>query len=287
MDRNTLKLKRQMAIASIVMLVALLAAASATFAWYIYNTRAHTTSVHMAAGSNVSIEISNEYNGTYGSSTVLDSFVGYLAPVSTDQIIANGSATFQKVEKFVDGTGSQAKQVAKNFSAAKETDFYMTSIFIRSKNADAGLYISDLTFEDGDEKNPISSAIRLGFVVHESGQNKSVENEYIFVISDAKNPQREYNTFNGVEGHVLDHRYTDGTTIKFDPYTKDAFVDYNNDSGEITIKTGSVKLCDLKNDVPTQVDIYIWLEGCDEDCIRNLEGTTLKNIAVAFAGYTE
>ncbi len=284
MNRKTLQLKRKMAIASIALLVALLAAASATFAWYIYNTRAHTTSVHMAAGSNVSIEISNKYDGEYGSSTVLDSFIGYLAPVSTDQIIVNDVAKFQKVEKFV---GESGKQLAKDFSAAKETDFYMTSIFIRSKNADAGLYISDLTFEDGDEKNPISSAIRLGFVVHESGQNKSVADEYIFSISDAKNPQRDYNTFNGVEGHVLDHRYTDGTTIKFDPYTKDAFVDYDKDSGEITIKTGSVKLCDLKNDVPTQVDIYIWLEGCDEDCIRNLEGTTLKNIAVAFAGYTE
>ncbi len=276
-----------MAIASIALLVALLAAASATFAWYIYNTRAHTTSVHMAAGSNVSIEISNKYDGEYGSSTVLDSFVGNLRPVSTDQIIVSGDEKFQKVEKFIDGTGSQPKQLAKDFSAAKETDFYMTSVFIRSKNADAGLYISDLTFEDGDENNPISSAIRLGFVVHESGQDKSVENEYIFVISDAKNPQREYNTFNGVEGHVLDHRYTDGTTIKFDPYTKDAFVDYDNESGVITLKTGSVKLCDLKNDIPTQVDIYIWLEGCDEDCIVNLQGKTLKNIAVSFAGYSD
>ncbi len=276
-----------MAIASIALLVALLAAASATFAWYIYNTRAHTTSVHMAAGSNVSIEISNKYDGEYGSSTVLDSFVGNLRPVSTDQIIVSGDEKFQKVEKFIDGTGSQPKQLAKDFSAAKETDFYMTSVFIRSKNADAGLYISDLTFEDGDENNPISSAIRLGFVVHESGQDKSVENEYIFVISDAKNPQREYNTFNGVEGHVLDHRYTDGTTIKFDPYTKDAFVDYDNESGVITLKTGSVKLCDLKNDITTQVDIYIWLEGCDEDCIVNLQGKTLKNIAVSFAGYSD
>jgi hypothetical protein len=271
-----------MAIASIALLVALLAAASATFAWYIYNTRAHTTSVHMAAGSNVSIEISNKYDGEYGSSTVLDSFVGYLSPVSTDQIIADGVEKFQKVEKFTEGSG---KPLAKDFSAAKETDFYMTSVFIRSKNADAGLYISSLTFEDGDEKNPISSAIRLGFVVHESGQNKSVADEYIFSISDAKNPQRDYNTFNGVEGHVLDHRYTDGTTIKFDPYTKDAFVDYDKDSGEITIKTGSVKLCDLKNDVPTQVDIYIWLEGCDEDCTSSLGGATLKDVSLSFVGY--
>ncbi len=276
-----------MAIASIALLIAILAAASATFAWYIYNTRAHTTSVHMAAGSNVSIEISNKYDGEYGSSTVLDSFVGNLRPVSTDQIIVSGEPKFQKVDKFVAGTGSQPKQLAKDFSAAKETDFYKTTVYIRSKGADADLYISDLTFEDGDEKNPISSAIRIGFVMHEPGENKSVSDEMIFAISDAKNPQKEYNTFNGVEGHVLDHRYTDGTTIKFEPYTKDSFVDYDSDTGAIGLKTGSKALCKLSNETPTQIDIYIWLEGCDEDCIRNLEGTTLKNIAVAFAGYTE
>lgn len=274
-----------MAIASIVMLVALLAAASATFAWYIYNTRAHTTSVHMAAGSNVSIEISNEYNGTYGSSTVLDSFIGYLAPVSTDQIIDNGSTTFQKVSEFIAGASGQPKKLARDFSAAKETDFYMTSVYIRSKGADSGLYITDLTYEDGDEQNPISSAIRLGFVVHESGENRAVESEYIFEISDAKNPQKEYNTWTGEEGSVLDHRFTDGRVIAFKPYTKDNFVEYDSDTGAVTMKANSVKLCDLRTDIPTQVDIYIYLEGCDEDCTINLGGTTLKNIAVAFAGY--
>ncbi len=286
MKRESLRLKRNMAIASLALIIALMAAASATFAWYIYNTKAHTTSVHLAAGSNVSIEISNAYDGTYGSSTVLESFVGLLSPVSTNRILNNnGSEAFQKVEQFVNGASGQPRQLAKDFSAAKSTDYYKTTVYVRSKGGETDLYISDITFEDGDEKNPISSAIRIGMVVHESGRDKAAEKELIFAISDAKNPQREYNTYTGREGYVLRYDTQDGSTVEFKPYTKDNYVNYNKDTGEVTMKEDSEKLCDLRADVPTQIDIYIWLEGCDEDCTTNLEDTTLKNIAVSFAGY--
>ena len=33
-----------------------------------------------------------------------------------------------------------------------------------------------------------------------------------------------------------------------------------------------------------EVEVYIWLEGCDEDCTGNLSGTTLQNLALSFAG---
>ena len=36
-----------------------------------------------------------------------------------------------------------------------------------------------------------------------------------------------------------------------------------------------------------QVDVYIWLEGCDEDCTNNLCSMTLRNLALSFAGLAE
>ena len=36
-----------------------------------------------------------------------------------------------------------------------------------------------------------------------------------------------------------------------------------------------------------QIDLYIWLEGCDEDCTGNLSSQTLKNLAVSFAGISD
>ena len=52
---NTSKtLKRRFVSAVLVLALAFLAVVTATFAWYIYNTSAHTTNVHMAAGAGVS-----------------------------------------------------------------------------------------------------------------------------------------------------------------------------------------------------------------------------------------
>lgn len=35
---------------------------------------------------------------------------------------------------------------------------------------------------------------------------------------------------------------------------------------------------------PVQVDVYLWLEGCDEDCTLNLATHTMRNIALSFSG---
>ncbi len=58
----------------------------------------------------------------------------------------------------------------------------------------------------------------------------------------------------------------------------------------MTLKDSSLKLCtvsgsaDGKNGEPVEIGLYIWLEGCDEDCTSNLADQTLKNLAVSFAG---
>lgn len=106
------QLKRRFATAIIALFLTFLAVASATYAWYIYNTSRHTTNVRMAAGAGVNLQISNAYNGTYGSAAVLDSFAGQLVPVSTNRITGG----FQKVLGFTEGN-SQSGLVASIFGS--------------------------------------------------------------------------------------------------------------------------------------------------------------------------
>ena len=167
---------------AIALLITLLAVVSATYAWYVYNTGRRTTKVRMAAGAGVNLQISNAYNGTYGSAAVLDSFAGQLNPVSTNRI----SGGFQKVLGFTNGTENQPNLVANLFGKGNYTDYYKTSLFLRSNGNPTDIYIADIGFEDSDEKKPISSAIRAGFVVHKAGQNQSMDGEYIFAVSDKK-----------------------------------------------------------------------------------------------------
>ena len=282
---NRKKLKNRLTTGVFALLIALIAVVSATYAWYIYNTSRHTTKVRMAAGAGVNLQISNSYSGTYGSAAVLDSFSGRLNPVSTNRI----SGGFQKVLGFTNGTENQSNLVASLFGKGDYSDYYNTSLFLKTNGDTTDIYIADIGFEDSDPKNPISSAIRVGFVVHKVGKKQPSQGEYIFVISDKKNPQAEYNTAKGKEGDVLDCTKTDGTTVTFTPYTSDAYCSYNQNTGEVTLRKSSLKLCSISgNDgaagEPVQIDLYIWLEGCDEDCTGNLGSQTLKNLSVSFAG---
>ena len=190
----------------------------------------------------------------------------------------------------VAGNAGQAKMVADIFGSGGQNDYYRTSLFLRTNGSATDIYLSDIGYEDSDEKHPISSAIRVGLVVHKAGKNQAIQGEYIFAISDKKNPQAEYNTATGREGYVLDCTRTDGSTVPFAPYTSDAYCIYNQNTGEVTLKNNSLKLCtisgngDGQSGAPVEIELYIWLEGCDEDCTLNLCSQTLRNLAVSFAG---
>jgi hypothetical protein len=277
MDSSKL-LKRRFFLALFALFIAFLAVLSATFAWYIYNTGAHTTSVRMAAGASASLEISGEADGTYGSATVLDSFAGTLNPVSTDSILGG----FQKVYGFTSGSGEQASVVANLFGAVDESDYYKTTLYLRTSGSALDVYLTDIGFEDSSADAPISTAIRVGFVVGDT--------EAIFAINQAENPEAEYNTATGKAGYVLSASAGDGSTVEFTPYTSANFCAYDRETGVITRTDDSVALCTVAGDgngdygTPTQVDIYIWLEGCDPDCTNSLAATTLQNLALSFVG---
>lgn len=286
MNTSAKDLKRRFITAVIALSIALLAVMAATFAWYIYNTGAHTTNVHMAAGASASLQISSTYDGDYSSSTVLDAFVGTLNPVSTNKITGG----FQKVFGFTNGSENQPNLVASLFGPGEASDYYRTSLFVRTNGEGLNVYLSDIGYEDSDNANPISTAIRVGLVVHSPGQNQPVSAEYIFAINEKDNPMAEYNTATGEEGYVLDAEAFDGTTVPFVPYTSEQFCIYKED-GTVKLKENSLPLFTVSGGgnsefgQAVQVDVYIWLEGCDKDCTQNLCSTTLRNLALSFAGF--
>lgn len=276
----------------VVLLVICLVPAT-IYAWYIYNTNAKTTQVHLAAGSSVQLQISNAYDGDYGSATVLDTFRGALVPVSTNSI-SNG---FQKVSGFTkEENDSQMESILATYfspSFEKDYDYYKTLLFIRTNSSDLSIYVQDIGYEDSDLENPISSALRLGLQVHAPGNNQPVISEYIFEINQEKNPKKQYNTKTGKEGYVIDSLKVDGSTLLFKPFSSSNFVDYEKNTGKVTKKEDSLCICTISNpeegvqSEPIQIDVYVWLEGCDEDCYNNLCGQYLKNLSISFAGIKE
>ena len=281
------RLLRRCIQAVLALLISFFSLAAVTFAWYIYQTDARTSDIHMAVGTGSMLQISNQYDGEYSYSALLDSFQGRLNPVSTDRILGG----FQKVKGFTNGSENQPRLLANLFGESESNDYYKTSLFLRLNAGKQEVYLYNIGYEDSDAKNPISTAIRIGFVIHEAGRDKPEVGEHIFAINQADNPQAEYNTATGMEGYVLDSSKTDGTTIPMEHLlTAENFCEYDKITGEITLKPDSKPLFLLEGGdgrnfgEPVQVDVYIWLEGCDKDCTNNLCGTMLKNISLSFAG---
>lgn len=280
--------------ALVTLLIALVAAVSATTAWYVYHSTAHTTRVKMAAGTSTKLQIASEYDGEYSSSTVMEAFTGSLNPVSTNSIRLG----FRKVAGFTNGSENRTNLVANLFKPAESADYYKTSLYLRTNGAPVDVYLADIGYEDADELNPISTAIRMGLVVHEPGEDGEAVKEYIFAINPDHNIQKpNYNTYTGKDGYVLDLGSSDTEAVTaFEPYTQDNFCKYDKNTGEAALNEDSVKLLTLsgKPDAATgqytgygeavRVDVYIWLEGCDEDCTNDLLGATLKVLSLSFAG---
>ena len=114
---------------------------------------------------------------------------------------------------------------------------------------------------------------------------------FTVALTQAHNPQGRYNTFNGSAGDVLDSSRSDGSTVTFTPLNSSNYCQYNDDTGELTLLPSSTMLRSLPaasanadHGTPVQVDVYVWLEGCDEDCTSNLANTNLESLALHIAG---
>ena len=181
--------------------------------------------------------------------------------------------------------------LANVFAPAQRSDYYETSLFLTTSSVATDVYFADINYDDLDADNPISTALRVGFAVHTPGQGQPVVSQYIFELTQAHNPQGRYNTFNGSAGDVLDSSRSDGSTVTFTPLNSSNYCQYNDDTGELTLLPSSTMLRSLPgasanadHGTPVQVDVYVWLEGCDEDCTSNLANTNPESLALHFAG---
>ena len=160
------------------------------------------------------------------------------------------------------------------------------------------MYLSGIDFTEQDPANPISTALRVGLVTYAPGQGDTVTGQYVFEVSGEHNPQARYNTLDGKDAGeneqnhlVLDSTRSDGTTVHFDQLTSANFCDYNEDTGVVGLKQATTKICSLpaaakgaNRSTPVRVDVYVWLEGCDEDCTVDLAGQTMELVSLIFAG---
>lgn len=300
MLKESKKLRRSLITAALALLAALFSVTAATFAWYIYNTAGHTTKVEMAAGSSVSLEISSQPDTGFAFSTVMEDFTGLLEPVSTDRIYPDARtpdapfygfrrATLFEAEK--PGTETERLFAAAFGSSTPKVDYHKTSLFLRTNAPTLNIYLSNIGYEDANDERPLSTALRVGLVVKQKDENGNYP-EYIFEINTAADTHRIRDNADRVPlpNRALDSSKTDGTTVELIPLNSGNYCNYDPATGSVSLKENSRVLFTLKGGEngygkAVEVEIYLWLEGCDLDCTRNLVGQTLRSLTLSFAGY--
>ena len=281
-------IKRQLLAAVAMVLVAAVALGSATYEWFVNNTKVTAETVSMTASAAQTLLISETGASNWKTTLPLTDDLTDIVPVST--VGSTGTAlTFVK-DKAWTMDSADNKDYASGFVAATAgTDYYATDFDIKCSVAGAKLYLdTDTTFTmaEGASANVLKT-LRLGLVV--DGKT------YIYQIDG---------------GHLASHYDTsinkatavDGIAKAINSTFTAANITVDNASGSVgvlplaTAPTSGTAFVTATNnadllytfetaDSVVNVKAYIWMEGCDYDCNAAMVSTITAQKVLANLGF--
>lgn len=157
---NSKALKKQLAAAIAMVVVAGVALSSSTYAWFVNNTQVTAEKVNVNAATAYSLLISNAVDGTYGTQMELDPATTTLTPVSTlgyranvvgkaadDTDVAKGDVLFAKSDAWSGDLVTSYLEVSKNSVAADGNGveyklFYTDTAFLKAAQS-SKLYLDN------------------------------------------------------------------------------------------------------------------------------------------------
>lgn len=296
---TTKALKKQLAAAIAMVLVAGVALSSSTYAWFVSNTKVTADSVSVTAKTANTLLIAE--TGTTNWTTVLSmtDTAPEMVPVST--IGSSGLLTFVKDSNWTHDDSNNQDYASAFKPAIENTDYWTHTFDIKSSVAGTTLYLDTETVwematydDDNDPETPevpydedVLSTLRLGLVVSAANYTKT----FIY--------QFETEALDTAYDTSIDYLTTvDGINkaINASGQAADMVVDNADSSLEMHLATapsdgntfvetvnGADALYEFENadDVVT-VTAYIWMEGCDHDTnsamVSTITGQTVKTV---------
>ena len=269
------KLKRKPMISGIYSLLCLVVLAAAltgaTYAWFTFNPVTNITPMsRTVSDGDISLLISNTGTGNFDTSCslILNEEISQLRPVSTSDLrnfyratAQNESGIYLLYERQTDPDGVMFHGT-----------LYLTSIY-----GDADVYFNpdELSLGTNAQTN---GALRLGMKIT-TGQGNL---EYIFRLDSLETDEALGTLTVPADSTVVESIHTDGTAV----FTEDPSVligDYFSNLQDGKATAGNKKLCLLKEDEVADVEYWLYLEGCDDNCINSVLSTDV-NLRLAFAG---
>ena len=273
------KLYKTAYMAVIWMVILLVILVGATYAWFTFNPATNVTPISSTiSNGDTQLLISNNPNGGFAEkcTLVLDGTVESLIPLST----ADLSGFYRAKAQNRDG-------ISILFAEANEQINSSTmhgKVYLKCENDDCDVYFYRSGLELGGDAQTLA-ALRLGMKISTINGNHT----YIFSLDSLGNTAAAAGRQTMAEsGKVVSSVDRNGTaSFVTDPAESiGSYMAVEQGANDRKPGKGEKALCTLKTDEVASVEYWLYLEGCDNNCIGEVQSKN-GGLQLAFAGVTE
>ena len=259
----------------VTLLLLLLAFTSATYAWFTFSNDTNVEPLEGGIGyGEGDLTIANDPAGPFSEYCELNAIESgtLLRPLST----ADLNSFFTAIEHNRSGISIRFAKEDK-----VDTSAVCGSVYLKSEQSDCDVYFDSNTLDFGSDGQALAS-MRLGLVIT---TQKEVFT-HIFRLDDmGGTANAEANWTIEQHGAVLSSVGSDGRPYFVNDPAEDLsgyFAAAADDPDAMS--PGEHILCRLSAGEAAKVDFYLYLEGCDENCINVVQGKQLA-LALGFVGF--
>lgn len=254
--------------------LALLLLGGATYAWFTFDPYTQVEPMSGTIGDgDVTLYIAADPQGEFKAACALpQSTCSGLVPVSTADL-----------EHFYRAYGQDKQGKAITYKQIGNTDADMIhgTVYLKSMTNDCAVYLY-LPGMSLPQDVQLLSALRLGFrIITEEG-----ENTYIFALNELTDTRSAQTYLTTPRAGVVVDGIDDNNTVV---YIEDPAQQLNRYASVIDAarpdepKPGEQELCVLKAQEIASVEYWLYLEGCDENCINEVQDREVS-LQLSFAG---
>lgn len=273
MEKRKLLKTAYLAAAWIVVLAVVLV--GATYAWFSFSPATNVTPMSgTISEGDVNLLISNSEAGEFDiqCTLVLEESVEILSPISTADM-----------QSFYAATAQNRKGISILYKDVTEKAGTMAmhgKVYLKSEGSDCDVYFFRSGLSFGDDSQAMA-AMRLGMKITTQKETK----ELIFLLDDlggSGGQSLQTVPDNGTVVFSVDGSgsasYTSDPAVAIGPYLA---IDEGLEDDEP--QPGETPLCTLEAEEIATVEYWLYLEGCDENCITEVQSKDVE-LQLAFAG---
>ena len=296
--------------------VAAVATGSATYAWFVSNTKVTAEKVTMSATAAQTLLISESGKNNWNTILVRDDNNTTFVPVSTTGKTSMDGKTMLFAKDNVwtaDESDGKKAYVTGYQNATANADYYSTVFDIKSSVACDLLLDKETVFKavskssDNVPSNEMLKTMRIGIQVE---QNSTISKTFIYELDDQAitgggnsfNTTTNKNTTD-VDGKTKAVKVTKGSSDSNNTFATDNISVDNDGVAKIKLTetpenvgfaentNGADVLATMQANEVVTIHVYMWMEGCDYDCnssvVANITGQTVTaNLGFAAAATT-